>query len=451
MGMEDDKIMTKRSIIRIISFSICIVTVLSAYAIIGHNESVRYKMRLESSYQKSLFELSECLDSIKTNLTKSAYATTPSMMFTLSENLYSECNSAKNALSTLPVDQLNLTGAYKFLTQATDYASYLSSKIRSGEQISEKEYENLKAMLEYSKKYSGFINEMVAKCYAGGRITDNEIQSRHSDIKIAGISHNFDEAEKTFNDYPTLLYDGPFADAVLNRKPEMTKSGKKLSKEECRKIAANALKIREDELKFECEEEGLIPCYDFIYNNTVIAVTKTGGYVAYIICSDPVDEKAITEENAINIAKSYLKNLGYENMESTYYSTSNNVCVINFAYSEKNVIRYTDLIKVGVSLADGKIYSLEAKGYLTNHRNREDFKPSITPDEAKAKISTNLTIISSKNCIIPKDNGKEAYCYEFHCKSKKSNEEVLIYINAKTGEEENILLLLYSDNGTLTK
>lgn len=443
--------MTKRSIIRVVSFSICIVAVLSAYAIIGHNESVRYKMRLEASYQKSLFELSECLDTIKTNLTKSAYATTPSMMFTLSENLYSECNSAKNALSTLPIDQLNLTGAYKFLTQATDYADYLSSKIKSGEQISEKEYENLKSMLEYSKKYSGFINEMVAKCYAGGKITENEVESKHSDIKIAGISFDFDEAEKTFNDYPTLLYDGPFADAVLNRKPEMTKSGKKMSKEECRKIAAKALNIREDELKFECEEEGIIPCYDYVYNNTVIAITKMGGYVAYIICSDPVGEKTITEENAKNIAKSYLKSLGYENMENTYFAITNNVCVINFAYSEKNVIRYTDLIKVGVSLADGKIYSLEAKGYLTNHRNREDFKAGLTQDEAKDKISTNLTIISAKTCLIPKENGKEEYCYEFHCKSKNSSEEVLVYINAKTGEEENILLLLYSDNGTLTK
>lgn len=443
--------MTKRGIIRFVSFSICLVSVLSAYAIIGHNESVKYKTRLEASYQKSLFELSECLDTIETNLTKSAYATTPTMMINLSEKLYSECNSAKNALSTLPVDQLNLIGAYKFLTQATDYSSYLSSKIRSGEEISEKEYENLRAMLEYSKTYSNYIDEMVAKCYTGGRITDNQIKSKHADTKIAGISLDFDEAEKTFTDYPVLLYDGPFADAVLNREPEMTKSGKKMSKEECKDIAARALNIKPDELKFHSEEEGLIPCFDFVYNNSIIAITKTGGYVAYMICSDQVKDKAITEENAKNIAKDYLKKIGYENMQSTYFSTSNNVCVINFAYSENNVIRYTDLIKVGVSLSDGKIYSFEAKGYLTNHRSREEQKSEISEAEAMKRLSSNVEVISSKMCLIPKDNGKEAFCYEFHCKSKRSKDEVLIYINAQTGEEENILLLLYSDNGTLTK
>ena len=34
---------------------------------------------------------------------------------------------------------------------------------------------------------------------------------------------------------------------------------------------------------------------------------------------------------------------------------------------------------------------------------------------------------------------------------EKFKEEVLIYINADKGYEENIMLLLYSDGGTLTK
>ena len=33
----------------------------------------------------------------------------------------------------------------------------------------------------------------------------------------------------------------------------------------------------------------------------------------------------------------------------------------------------------------------------------------------------------------------------------QKGQEVLIYTNAETGKEEDILLLLYSDNGTLTK
>ena len=161
--------------------------------------------------------------------------------------------------------------------------------------------------------------------------------------------------------------------------------------------------------------------------------------------------KSVTEENAVNVALAYLKRLGYNNMTETYYANHGNVCLINFAYSENGVIYYSDLIKVGISLEDGKIYSFEAEGYLTNHKNRQSSAVNVSEKELRSKLSSHVDVISSQLCVIPKDNGKEAQCIEFHCRSKKSGDEVLIYINTQTGEEENILILLYSDNGTLTK
>ncbi len=443
--------MKKRSVIRIFSFSVCIVAVLTTYAIIGNNQSKLYQAKLEASYQQSLTELSECLDTIETNLIKSTYASTPAMMTSISEDLYSECNSAKKALSHLPVDQMNLSGEYKFLSQAGDYAKYLSAKIQNGEKITGEEYSNLNMFLNYSRKYSEHINNMVHKCALGERITENEVKNKNKDLKLSNISISFDEAEETFSDYPTLLYDGPFADAVLNRESELLKNSEKISKDDGKEYAAKALGVDTDNIEFQCEEFGLIPCYDYIFDGYTVAVTKNGGYIAYIISSNKVKTSTISEESAIEIASSYLNDLGYKNMVKTYYSVSNNICVINFAYSENGVIRYTDLIKVGISLDGGELFSIEAKGYLTNHRDRKEFKNKINEDEARNKLSSNVDVISTKMCLIPKKDGNEEYCYQFHCKNKENNQEVLIYINAITGEEENILLLLYSDNGTLTK
>jgi hypothetical protein len=70
---------------------------------------------------------------------------------------------------------------------------------------------------------------------------------------------------------------------------------------------------------------------------------------------------------------------------------------------------------------------------------------------AQSKISSYLTVESYKRCIIPKENGTEVDCYEFKCKSSDTGEDALVYINSSTGEEEDIMLLLYSDNGTLVK
>ena len=127
-------------------------------------------------------------------------------------------------------------------------------------------------------------------------------------------------------------------------------------------------------------------------------------------------------------------------MANTYYAINNNVCVINFAYKKDDVTYYSDLIKVGVSMDNGKIVSLEAQGYLTNHIKRKAFKCKLAKEQAQSKLSKNLKVINSKRCVIPKE-----------CKSNDTKEEVLIYINADKGYEENIMLLLYSDGGTLTK
>ena len=54
-------------------------------------------------------------------------------------------------------------------------------------------------------------------------------------------------------------------------------------------------------------------------------------------------------------------------------------------------------------------------------------------------------------CVIPKESGKEVQCYEFTCKSNDTGEDILVYINCDTGDEEDIMILLKSANGTLVK
>lgn len=74
-----------------------------------------------------------------------------------------------------------------------------------------------------------------------------------------------------------------------------------------------------------------------------------------------------------------MKKLGYQDMRSTYYAADSNICTVNFAYCRDGILYYTDLIKVGVSLRDGSVVSLEARGYITNHHRRN--VPTFTVSE----------------------------------------------------------------------
>lgn len=437
--------MKRRNIVRLCSFAICLAAALSAAAISQHSESSKYQLRLEAAYRRNLTQLSECLDSIETSLEKSQYAASQEMMGTLSSDLYAECTTAKNSLSALPVSQLDLDGAYKFLSQAADYAKYISTK----DEISQSDYDNLALLLTYAKKYADYTEKIVQKCAAGGKITENEVLPQgSSEMKVSSFSLDFTTAENTFENYPTLLYDGPFADAVLNKESAMIKAAERRSRDECRRIAARALGVDESGVVYKNEESGTIPAYVFSYKLCTISVSKNGGYIVYILNESNIRSNTVTEENAINVAKNFLEKIGYSGMKESYYAIYNNVCTINFAYENSGITYYPDLIKVGISLSDGSIYSLEARGYLTNHTERA--APDLS-NAAPAKLSPASEQISANPCLIPKKDGKEVFCIETRCKNKSTGQEVLIYTNAETGKEEDILLLLYSDSGTLTK
>lgn len=443
--------MTKRGYIRILSFSALLLTVIVCVTAINLTNATNYKRELEATYQQSLSELGENLNSIETNFSKGLYANSAETLTEISSDIFTETQSAKQALARLPVSQMNLTTTYKFLTQAGDYAAYISNKAVANSQISQKDRESIKTLLKYSRSFANNVNSLVSLCNSGLKITDNSV-SADKEINVSGLKNTFSQAEETFSDYPTLLYDGPYADAVLQKKAEMTKNKKTYSDKEAKKIAAKYLEADENKISYEGEESGNLESYIFRYGKYNIAITKYGGYLNYILYSGEIAESKIDKDTAVLNAKKYLEKTGYKNMKESYYSINNNICLINFNYvAPNNTYCYADLVKVGVAMDSGKIVSLEAGGYLTNHKNREEIKKLIQKDEAQKRLNPNLEVLGIKNCVIPKENGLEKNCYEFHCRSKKNFDEVLIYVNSETGAEEDIKLLLYSDNGTLVK
>ena len=442
--------MTKRSYIRLFSYAVAFACVLASWAIINMNHANSYKAQLELSYQQSLNELSENLDSIQTNLTKSVYSNSDKMLMQISKDLYSECSSAKDSLSRLPVEQMNLNSTYKFITQASDYASFIANKITNNESVSEEEHQNLNKLLNYATKLNQSVSDMATVANSGADIDTDDLKAKG--VNISSLSNGFSSSSKVFKDYPTLLYDGPFADAVLNLKSKLLEKADKISREDAREIAAKVIGCNISELSYSSDDNGDLACYTFTFAQKTVGITKCGGYPAYVLYGGKISSSSIDETNAINLAESYLNSIGYKNMTNTYYAVNNNICTINFAYKIDDTTYYADLIKVGVSMFDGKIVSLEAQGYLKNHTtNRKSFDCKLTKEQAEKKLSKSLKVISSKKCVIPKENGKEVNCYEFRCKSSETKEEVLIYINANDGCEEDIMLLLYSDGGTLTK
>ena len=123
---------------------------------------------------------------------------------------------------------------------------------------------------------------------------------------------------------------------------------------------------------------------------------------------------------------------------------------MNLVYKEGATLCYPDLIKIGVALDSGEVVFVEAAGYLANHHIRTIDTPRYSVDEAETVLSDALKPKSVRRAIIPTTGNNEKHCYEFLC-TGINDEEILVYINVSTLLEEQILIVLATDGGTLTK
>ncbi len=434
---------TKRSFARVITFSVASVTALAVFAGIQYGQARTAQRNLEYSYMRAVEDISLNLDNIKNNLEKGMYTNSISMLSDLSSKLVSDAATAKSALSQLPIEELDLEQTYRFLSQVGNYSKALAEKCASGGQLSEEEKSNISVLYDYAVNLSGSMWQ-VEERIRDGNITFGRVAPDSQEVTV---TDGFKDFENLDNNYPSLIYDGPFSDHIMEKNPVMLEGEKEITEEEALRRAVKLTGA--DNLSRTGDESGKMPSYVFENDRFTIAVTKNGGYFSYMLAGRAVNEQKITAGRATEIAEEYLERLGIMNAEDTYYEIQGGVCIINFAAEQNDVTMYTDLIKIGVALDNGEILSFDMRGYLTNHRVRDLPAPRISEEKAISLVSKNLRVLDADLCVIPSGGQNEIFCYEVQC-TGESGQNVLVYINAVTGQEEQILLLQISKNGTLT-
>ncbi len=449
-----NKPISKRAFIRLISFCLAAITLMISAGFIGYNIVSGYKTSIESTYKNALNRLSDHLNDLTNTLTKSMYTKTPSAKNKIYTKLIISAGQAKDALSLLPVTLSDEQMIQKYLSQISDVAQYLQNKSLSLNSVSKKDEEMLNSLRDYSKQLAASIED-AAYFYTsyGGDIMLSQIpdgnMGQFNEVEYT-LDSTFRNISGEFTNYPTLIYDGPFSDHILQRTAAMTKGQRDYTVNEARFAAAEFLDCDENELKFINETSNNTPMYCFTSKDgTVnISVCKKGGFIESFHKIAEHSKESYDYDAALKKAKSYLKSKKYDNMKSSYGYISDGVATFNFSYVQNGVVCYTDLIKVGVATDTGEIVSFSATGYIMNHKKRKFDDNTVSLGQAKGNVSDQLTIKSENIALIPTQGQNEVLCYEFLCKGQ--NDDVLVYINAATGEEENIYILLKDENGTLT-
>ena len=444
----------KGHMLSVIGVFIIIIAVLITVLVRKEQDS---KQASENSYNMAFYSLVDYVENVETYLAKSLISSTPEHGAETLTNVWREANLAQSYLARLPIESQELENTEKFLNQVSDYSYSLSRKNIYNESLSDEDLKNLKDLHNYSVELENTLNQL-SEDINSGRIKWNELSNKGTVAFAQQVStqtnDSFSNLEENFHEYSGLIYDGAFSEHITSSEKKGL-TGNDIDEETAKQKVSEFIgqeNIKEiQSLGFS--ENATIPEYNYsvktnLENDITISVSKKGGHIIYMNSNRTVNSEIISQEEANEKGKEFLNNKGLNNMKETYYLKQDGIVTINYAYTQNDVVVYSDLIKVKVALDNGEVLGIETTGYLNNHTQRDTSKVKISKEEAKKTLNKDLEISSEGLAIIPTEYNTEILCYEF--KGKVDDREFLVYINAENGREEDILIITNTPNGTLT-
>lgn len=439
--------MKTKNAVRIISLCLAIVLASVGFLFMEIEENRRYELELKNNYSRNFDDFSAAVNNISLTLRKLKYATGTKQLITMAALLLSEAEISKSALSQMPQNN-ELTVLNRFFSQVGNYSMAISIGVSGNGEFPKNAEQNIALLADTAQKIADMTNNAAAK-FNNSEYWAKEIEQKLNNTEALNLAVSLNEIEDSLADFPTLIYDGPYSDHILEKAPTLTENAEEITVEEALTVAADFCETEEKNLSFVSNSEGHIPSYIFGGEGLSVTVSRKGGYTVYMRKERETGKNILSTQQAREKGKRYLNRMGLSGFKETYYYLEEGMLLINYAYVDGETLCYTDLIKVGVAMDNGEILFYEAAGYISNHRERAFLTPAHSREEAAEKLNKSLRITGTRISLIP-SAANEIRCYEFAC-TAPDGQEILVFINTQTLTEEDILILLKSDNGILVK
>lgn len=447
--------MTEKRIRRAkLTFTVAALIIAVGFAIEGQVQARRYERLLTNTYYHAFTELTTATGELDAALQKSAYTTPGPLRQSLCQQIYAKAQAAQQALGELPYGNQKLERTAAFLAKTGDYAAALCRGGIDGPE------ENLAALAVISGDLTAVLDQLQLELEAGtldlAEVTRAESalarQEENGGQELGGVS--FQDVESDFPELPSLVYDGPFSEHLSAQEPKALAGLGEVNVQQARQAAAQFLQADPDSLTEVSASQGVLPTYAFTLpqdgGTGYIEVTRQGGQVLAYFQDRAAGQPTITAQQATELADNYLASWGFPLMEPSYHIQREGTLTIHFAPVVDGVYYYPDLVKLTLALDTGKLMGYEAHGYLSQHCQRQLPPPGLTQQDALAAVPGTLNVLSAQSALIPTAGGtQEVLTYEFKCENADGR-HVLVYVNAQTGLQQNILLLLEDETGTLS-
>ncbi|WP_374713135.1 germination protein YpeB [Symbiobacterium terraclitae] len=430
---------------------------------------------LEAERQRNFVDMAHHVEQIQAVLGKGLATGSERQNMRYMAEVNRHAAAAVAAFSSLPLPPEVSTTTGKFLQQVGDFSLSLLRDEAAGRPMTEAERAELARLRRESAALSQQLNEMLTQYNRGGfrwhrpvRLSWSTLFRRveppvttaadaQSPAMAALLDGGWAQMATRFEQMPVFIYDGPFSDHVNQTPPAL--SGPAVSREEAGQRLASLLPNFDSYRTVDVTETGgNLPAFSFRLapaasrgnTYTVTAeVTLQGGHLLTLLNDRVLGSPTLDLERARAIGQEYLARVGYPDMVPTFAQVQDGTAFVAYAYRQGDVIIYPDQAKVKVALDNGEVLGLDARQYLTHHRPRTLPAPRITAEEARARLNPALQVTRVQLALIPDAAGTgERLTYEFQ--GTMDDGIYLVYINAETGAEEQILQLIETEGGTFT-
>lgn len=417
-----------------------------------------YKIYLQNQYQRSMYDLVSDVNNLQVSLSKVLVSNSREQGTILYGDIWREASSAHYRINALPISNAGSSNIVKFLSQISDFSYAMLKANTKSAKLSDTEYKNIEKLRDYCGYITLQLNEFIGKLGNEGISYDEMVKNKgaFTNDKKDDFNVVFQNMSDQIQQYPSMIYDGPFSENVLNIKPMVLKE-RQISVEEAEKtlykiFPANSI---ENILVNKNTNNYKIPAYSFSIKlkgrkeyNISIDLSKNGGHILYMLDTKSIPNEKISIKEAANIGMKFLKNINFPNMIPTYTLKYDGIVIANYVTVKNKTLLYPDQIKLKIALDDGSIVGIESQQYLIAHQNRKLPAVKISATQAQRKISDRLKIDNVRLTLIPLESLREVLCYEFY--GDYEGEKYFIYVNAKDGSEERILKVINTSSGELT-
>lgn len=411
-------------------------------------DAIRAKDALENGYTRRLMESSENLGAISAKLGKVPAAGETHTLILLLSGAETQAESLVSSLSALPLSHAAMADAIVFCNQLSEYTGLMLDKLAGGGTLTAEERQTLQNLCSQCRLLEGQFalarNAMLRdslRLYGQENVYYREAAADARPLEAAGSM-----------EYPSMVYDGAFSDARYTGTPKAL-GPEMISPEEAEAFAAEFIGAsRVAKAEHGADVSGQLACYGVtltLHDGLVInaAVTKQGGQMLWMMPEHAEFSPSLTLEECRLSAEHFLAAQGYGPVEISHYQVYDGMAVLNFAALQDGVILYPDLVKVQLRMDTGEVVGLESNNYLMNHTRREGLEPVYSRMQVLRQVSPLLTEPTARLCLIPYLGG-ERLCYEVS--GTYGEEAYRIYVDAATGEELEILMMVQDPEGSLS-